>query len=185
MRNGEIIRDAALGAAFGEIFRGFVGVITRVTITTIQFQSDLEGLRITLSRLQELVEHEDLGGEIKGLDELVEKGEKLVNKCSNLKRWQHSIRFHYAHKLRKLDKELLVFFQRDIMAQIMRNSSTTVNIVSEIRERLNSTENMVSEIPERLNPTETSSIDSEVEGSANHEDHEDIAAICNKSGSRA
>ncbi|KAF5442093.1 hypothetical protein F2P56_037033 [Juglans regia] len=165
MRNGEIIRDAALGAAFGEIFKGFFRGITCVIRRTIQFQSNLEGLRTTLSRLQVFVQdirqsHEELGGEINGLVELMEKGEKLVNECSNLKWWQHCIRFFYAHKLWKLDKELLVFLQIDIMARIMRNSSTTVNMVSEIRER--------------LNRTETSTIDIEVEVTANHED---LAAV--------
>ncbi|XP_041003681.1 uncharacterized protein LOC121249085 [Juglans microcarpa x Juglans regia] len=145
------VGDAAAGAALGEIFNGSCKVITHVTKRTIQFQSYLESLKSTLSRLEVLVEdirqsHEELarspGGEIKGLVELVKKGEKLVNECSKLKWWKQSIRFAYADKLRNLDKELLVFFQRDIMARIMRDLSETMKLVIEIRERVNPTENI-------------------------------------------
>lgn len=114
--------------------------------------------------------HEELGRlprgeEINGLVKLMDKGEKLVEECSRLKWWKQSIRFAYANKLQKLDKELLAFFQRDIVAAcITSDLAKVLKLVEEIRERV-------------VTSTSTGSDDDQVEGGgcASHGD-EDAAA---------
>ncbi|XP_042974596.1 uncharacterized protein LOC122306227 [Carya illinoinensis] len=158
----EIAGNAAAGAAFQELFSGSRQAITHVAKRTIHFQSYLKGLDKTLSKLEKLFKNIPPDeSSVKESVKLVDKGRKLVRECKNLQWWKQSIRFVYADKLRKMDKELLAFIQSSSMARIMKDMSETKNLVTEISKRVNATE---------------SSIDQgEGEGSSVHEDQEDAA----------
>ncbi|KAG6666326.1 hypothetical protein CIPAW_01G023600 [Carya illinoinensis] len=118
----EIAGNAAAGAAFQELFSGSRQAITHVAKRTIHFQSYLKGLDKTLSKLEKLFKNIPPDeSSVKESVKLVDKGRKLVRECKNLQWWKQSIRFVYADKLRKMDKELLAFIQSSSMARIMKD----------------------------------------------------------------
>ncbi|KAG7993755.1 hypothetical protein I3843_01G021200 [Carya illinoinensis] len=158
--------NAAAGAAFQETFSVLRELLTEGTKRTIECQSYLEGLDSTLSRLEGLFENiprsqDESGRTLNDLDELVKKGKKLVDECSNLKWWKQIIKFAYANKLQKMDKELLAFLQRNIMVRITSDLSEWKQIVKEIRDRLNTIERSIDQ--------------GKGKGSSVHEDKEDAA----------
>ncbi|KAG6729320.1 hypothetical protein I3842_01G022100 [Carya illinoinensis] len=140
----EIAGNAAAGAAFQELFSGSRQAITHVAKRTIHFQSYLKGLDKTLSKLEKLFKNIPPDeSSVKESVKLVDKGRKLVRECKNLQWWKQSIRFVYADKLRKMDKELLAFIQSSSMARIMKDMSETKNLVTEISKRVNATESSI------------------------------------------
>ncbi|KAG6724997.1 hypothetical protein I3842_02G011400 [Carya illinoinensis] len=140
-----LIGQAALGAAFGEIFAVFYKTVKNVTNDTLRFDSILEDLKSTLAELEPYVEeikqsNRELGRpeeEIKGLIEKMKKGEKLIRTYSKLPWLKYCMRFHYAKKLRKLEEALLKFFHVHVTAWSARTVLQTLQGVNDIRVQMN------------------------------------------------
>lgn len=88
----ELIAGAALGTVFGE----FVNAVSKVKNNAAMFRSKLEDLEATLHTLAPVIEEiERLNTELNRADKketeaimrLIEKGKKLVSKCSNVECW--------------------------------------------------------------------------------------------------
>ncbi|KAG6667468.1 probable disease resistance protein At5g66900 [Carya illinoinensis] len=140
------VGSAALGAAFGEAFAVLYSEVKDVITKTIASKSILQQLKSTLDVLDPLVKdiqqsNRELGRSEKETHDLIQqmnKGVKLVGKYSNLTRWKHFGRYHYANKLCSLDEALRRFFQIHIPAWGLRNGIEVLRGVNDLCAQMNS-----------------------------------------------
>ncbi|XP_059456169.1 probable disease resistance protein At5g66900 [Corylus avellana] len=129
-----LVAAAILGKAVSELFE----IVKDVTGNTLMFDDVLERLKSTLGRLKGVVEdiersHREMGRpeEISALIKQMKKGEDRVKKYSKLQWWKYPMRSHYTSKLRKLEEDLIRFFQLDVAALTYRS------VVSDTLARMN------------------------------------------------
>ncbi|GMY10724.1 probable disease resistance protein At5g66900 [Fagus crenata] len=140
----ELVTGGVVGAAFGEVFALLHETVKNVISQALMFKSTLERLKSTLDGLAPVVEeirqlsktlrHPE--NETKSLIEQMEKGTKLVVKCSKVQCWNYCFKAHYASELLELDEAIVRFCQVDMVVQNTRNVLETLVGVNRILENL-------------------------------------------------
>nr|POE67357.1 protein da1-related 5 [Quercus suber] len=138
-----------VGAAFGEVFAILHDTVKNVVGQAIVFKSNLEDLKSTLDGVAPLVrEIRELSlalnrpeKDTKILIEQMDKGTKLVLKCSKIKRWSWNYCFKaysYAGKLKELNGAIEKFCRVNLIVQNTRTgleSLTKLNLVLDVRNK--------------------------------------------------
>ncbi|KAM7510333.1 hypothetical protein LguiB_009208 [Lonicera macranthoides] len=114
---GVDVGGAALGAAFGSVLK----IVQKAARTTYHFKSNLNLIKETLISLKPMVDRIASSEDNKMLIDQLEAGEKLVLKCSKIKRWDLPRKYKYSRRLSKFQNQLLLFFQMDVQAQLVCN----------------------------------------------------------------
>ena len=140
----ELVTGGVVGAAFGEVFALLHETVKNVISQALMFKSTLERLKSTLDGLAPVVEeirqlsktlrHPE--NETKSLIEQMEKGTRLVVKCSKVQCWNYCFKAHYASELLELDEAIVRFCQVDMIVQNTRNVLETLVGVNRILENL-------------------------------------------------
>ncbi|XP_022739594.1 probable disease resistance protein At5g66900 isoform X2 [Durio zibethinus] len=130
-----LIGGAALGAGFGELLRAVI----EASKTAAMFRDALEELQSTLSSIEPVTRDInsfnkvfDKEHEIKRLKQIIDKGQKLVRKCSKIQRCNFFMKTCYTYKLQRLNKSLERFCQIDMQTQQMRDIKEILFDVREI-----------------------------------------------------
>ncbi|XP_017979434.1 PREDICTED: probable disease resistance protein At5g66900 [Theobroma cacao] len=119
-----ILGEAVLGAVFGELLKAVV----EASKTATQFRDVLAELKSTLSSIQPTIKaieslniRYDREHETKPLMEIISRGEKLVQQCVKIHRWNFSKKTCYTNKLRGLKEELKHFCEINMQTQQTRD----------------------------------------------------------------
>ena len=137
----------AVGAAFGEVFAILHDTVKNVVGQAIAFKSYLEDLKSTLDGVAPVVrEIRELSlalnrpeKDTKILIEQMDKGTKLVLKCSKIKRWSWNYCFKaysYAGKLKELNGAIEKFCRVNLTVQNTRTGLETLNKVNLVLEHV-------------------------------------------------
>ncbi|XP_030967705.1 probable disease resistance protein At5g66910 isoform X2 [Quercus lobata] len=138
-----------VGAAFGEGFAILHDTVKNVVGQAIVFKSNLEDLKSTLDGVAPVVrEIKELSlalnrpeTDTKVLIEQMDKGTKLVLKCSKIKRWSWNYCFrayYYAGKLKELNDAIEKFCRVNLIVQNTRTgleTLTKLNLVLDVRKK--------------------------------------------------
>lgn len=127
---GELVGGAALGAVFGELLK----TVVEWKNNTIMFKSTLAKLKSILEELDPIIkeiaqENNDLGRpkeELEGLISEMEKGSKLISKCSQIHRLNYFARLRYQKKLKALLDSLHTFITMKLLAHLVRDQKETL-----------------------------------------------------------
>ena len=138
--------EAALGAAFGEVFAVLHDAVKEVVGKVRKFKPILENLESTLNDLapmvdeiRQLSEQLDLPEvKTKKLMERMEEGAKLVRKCLKIRWWNSCFKVGYSTELKELDEEIRRFCQVDLQVHNTRNVLKTLEQVKHIVKRVDS-----------------------------------------------
>ena len=119
----ELIGGAALGAAFEKLFSATANAMNKATL----FKSSLKKLEERLTSLNPMIQrikrlNYDLNSpkeEIEKLIRILEDGEKLIHKRSEVSCFHFFKKWRYANKIEALEASLLQYFQFDLQALIL------------------------------------------------------------------
>ncbi|TKY55750.1 disease resistance protein [Spatholobus suberectus] len=117
--------DAVVGKVFDELLKAVVDMKDRA----VKFRPTLKRLESTLQSLEPLVRQIDglnkqldrPAEETKKLIDQMERGKKLVLKCSKVQWWNCCHKAHYQEQLEELDESMGRIFKYDMPAQTNRN----------------------------------------------------------------
>ncbi|KAI8031767.1 putative disease resistance protein [Camellia lanceoleosa] len=137
---GSLVGGAALGAAFGELFRA----VDNGIINAVQFKSTLTSLRSRLNQISPMLEEIDkLNRKLGRLEQDTEmftnrlkKGLHLINKCEKIPWWNCFKKWFYTNKLKGLEQSIVMFFQIEAQAQMSMDSRKILVVVNEVDEKL-------------------------------------------------
>lgn len=134
------VGGAALGAAFGELFK----LVIEVAETTYLFKSRLNHIKKTLDSIGPVIKDisefdnrlKRIGKDTDAFLEQLEAGIKLINKCSKIKPWNVVGKYEYSKKLAGLEKSLLWFMQVPVQVKLASNSMKTLVTVEGVDDKL-------------------------------------------------
>ncbi|KAJ9170745.1 hypothetical protein P3X46_018828 [Hevea brasiliensis] len=108
-----LLASAAPGAGLEVAFGSFLRVILEVRRSNAMFaptlkllEETMESIRPSIRRIETFNRDFDRPDEIKGLQDLMKKGEDLVCKCSKIHRYNYVKKAFFAKKLVKLDESI-------------------------------------------------------------------------------
>ncbi|KAF2295194.1 hypothetical protein GH714_032011 [Hevea brasiliensis] len=108
-----LFASAAAGVGVETVFGSFMKVIIEVSRSNAMFaptlkllEDTMESIRPSINRIETLNRQFDRPDEIKGLQELMKKGEDLVRKCSKIHRYNYVKKPLYTRKLVELDESI-------------------------------------------------------------------------------
>ncbi|KAL2337589.1 hypothetical protein Fmac_012035 [Flemingia macrophylla] len=124
------VGGAALGAAFGEL----LNTVLEWKNNAIMFKSTLVNLQSILKELDPIIkeiaqQNNDLGRPKEELESLIsemEKGSKLISKCSQIHKLNYFAKLRYQKKLKALLDSLHMFFMVRMLAQLVRDQKETL-----------------------------------------------------------
>lgn len=126
---GDLFGGAAAGAVFQELIVAVIAAIKSAAM----FRGVLEELRSTLSSIEPIVKEIDSLNKVldkehetKQFKEIINQGQKLVEKCSKIQKWNFYKRSYHTQKLRGLMKSLERFCSINIQAQQIRDIKETL-----------------------------------------------------------
>ncbi|KAI4386698.1 hypothetical protein MLD38_004608 [Melastoma candidum] len=123
------VGGAALGAAFGELFRAVMEAKDVVS----EFRPQLEKLSSTLTRIRPVIDDTeslnrvlDRVEEMRPIREIMRRGAKLVRKSAKV--WKVNVfkKHRYSKKLGQLNDSVEEFFKVDVQAIILRDGKETL-----------------------------------------------------------
>lgn len=126
----ELLGGAALGAVFGELLKTAV----EWKNNAIMFKSTLAKLKSIIEELDPVIkeiaqENNDLGRpkeELDGLISEMEKGSKLISKCSQIHRLNYFARLRHQKKLKALLDSFQMFITMKMLAYLVRDQKETL-----------------------------------------------------------
>lgn len=136
-----LIGEASLGAAFELLFVSVVDATQKVA----RFRSDLDRLKTTLFSIRAVVDDVENFNkildrplhEIEAFTVRLTEGEKLIRKCSKVRKINVLMRFYYSKKLNKLEGSVLKFFQMNVAALHFRETMRVSFVLSNLEEKVN------------------------------------------------
>lgn len=137
---GNLIGGAALGQAFGMLSES----ISQAGQTSVCFDSNFRRLNSILLSVKPVLEDierlnkalEGRESEIEIFKKRLEEGEKLVRKCSKIKRYNLCKRWYYSKKLADLENSTLKFFSVHGLIQTCRDRKQILVALKEEGEKL-------------------------------------------------
>ncbi|XP_062102118.1 probable disease resistance protein At5g66900 isoform X1 [Humulus lupulus] len=129
------------GAALGPPFQLLFDIVVKLPLQKIaSFHGELKSIKSTVEQLEPVIKKLtetnkalDLPeAEIKGFENILQKGKKLIDKCTKYSKWKYTYRrLIYTTKLQNLDKELKRFLQMQ-NPQILMIGHETLRLTQEI-----------------------------------------------------
>ena len=120
-----VVGDAAVGYLVEELLTAVVKLMKK----PMSFRPTLESLRSKLERISPLFEEikdqnyalDRPKREIERLIQILEDGNKLICKCSKVRRWNYFKQMRYQKRLVAFDKSLAELFNFDMQALMLRD----------------------------------------------------------------
>lgn len=132
----DLVGGAAVGAVFGELLKAIISEANHASHFKSSFKrlkSTLTGINPIVDKIASMNQQLDRPEDLKILIDSMREGEKLISKCSEVRRYDFYKKVRYSRKLDKLDRMISKFFHLDLQLQQARDQKEILLEVKDMR----------------------------------------------------